>query len=655
LHAAIAITPASVAPAVPLIAAAVTPAGGDDAFAHVLRSLQGADGSQDPAAQTIGGLEPAGARNLAGPEPGEPSVLPPPPMDPVTALPGASPVQSPPEEKPALGRKDHRTADPDPVGDGTGGQALVPVLPAGVVVTTPANEGAAPSGAAGQSAASAVGSAPAAAAISPTAPGRSADAVSGPALPALAERSRATREAGLAAGAMVPPLASRPPTAGRSIAVANRPDGITSRPDVPTAPATGLASPAAAPEPTSDTQDYPAPAADAVTISGSNIPPNQAIAASLAVVPRLMPARTVTARPIPGPADRVSATSGPRSAVAGLPEPANTVSSPVVAAPVGAPGPGVVAAPEMLPAAAAALQVSVTPRPAAAGGSAIASSGSEDSSGPPSRTSLAGPETGNPGPTTPPELPALPSAVTAADSAPPPPAVSLQPAAPVTSGAAPVTTDRKSTTHLTADTVDFAGAAALPLTSPVTVATPATPPTHSASASSPVAQIAPTLVTLAKTVDGAQQMTVRLHPAELGMVQVRIERAASGLTQIDIIADRPETLAALQRDQPTLHQTLDQAGVPSAGRTISFHAVPPQPASSGGGSAAAGQGDGQQNGAGGRANHGNADADGSAGGGRGGYFAREAKSWSGGRQPQAPGKIAPGDTRTYRVGLDITA
>jgi hypothetical protein len=235
------------------------------------------------------------------------------------------------------------------------------------------------------------------------------------------------------------------------------------------------------------------------------------------------------------------------------------------------------------------------------------------------------------------------------------------------SEAAPLTTDRKSTAHATAEAVDSAvhvapqpllqlsGAPALPLTSPVTVGTPAAPPAHSASAGSPVAQIAPTLVTLAKTVDGAQQMTVRLHPAELGMVQVRIERAASGLTQIDIIADKPETLLALQRDQPALHQTLDQAGVPSAGRTIAFHAGPPPPASSGGGSAAAGHGDGQQNGAGGRANYGDTDADGSAGGGRGGYFAREAKSWSGGRQPQAPEITAPGDTRTYRVGLDITA
>jgi hypothetical protein len=166
------------------------------------------------------------------------------------------------------------------------------------------------------------------------------------------------------------------------------------------------------------------------------------------------------------------------------------------------------------------------------------------------------------------------------------------------------------------------------------------------------------LVTLAKTADGTQQMTVRLHPAELGMVQVRIERATSGLTQVDITADRPETLLALQRDQPALHRTLDQAGVPSAGRTVSFHAVPPAPASSGGGGASttSGQGGGQPQGLGGRASYGNTDADGSTGGGRGGYFTREAKTSPNGRQPAVAQEAAnPAAARTYRAGLDITA
>jgi hypothetical protein len=164
----------------------------------------------------------------------------------------------------------------------------------------------------------------------------------------------------------------------------------------------------------------------------------------------------------------------------------------------------------------------------------------------------------------------------------------------------------------------------------------------------PTAQIAPTLVTLARTADGAQQMTVRLHPAELGMVQVRIGRAISGLTQIDITADKPETLLALQRDQPALHRTLDQAGMPSAGRTISFHAVPPAPASSSSGHVPSG-----------RSSYASTDADGSPGGGRGSYSARDGNRWQNARQqaaaPEANGTGAPADKRAYRAGLDITA
>ncbi len=195
---------------------------------------------------------------------------------------------------------------------------------------------------------------------------------------------------------------------------------------------------------------------------------------------------------------------------------------------------------------------------------------------------------------------------------------------------------------------------------PVTIAASVAPATQTTHVSEPTAQIAPTLVTLARTVNGAQQMTVRLHPADLGMVQVRIERARSGLTQIDITADKPETLLALQRDQPALHRTLDQAGVPSVGRTISFHAVPHAPASPDGGSAGSGNNGGQHAPSSGRASYASADADGSSGGGgRGGHFAREGNRWQSARQQTAGSEEnradAPAAKRTYRAGLDITA
>ena len=95
---------------------------------------------------------------------------------------------------------------------------------------------------------------------------------------------------------------------------------------------------------------------------------------------------------------------------------------------------------------------------------------------------------------------------------------------------------------------------AAPLNTPAAVpdaaSVAATPPAHPASVASPADQVAPALLTMAKTSDGNQEMTVRLHPGDLGMVQVKIERSAAGATQIGITADNPATLLAMQRDQP---------------------------------------------------------------------------------------------------------
>jgi hypothetical protein len=240
----------------------------------------------------------------------------------------------------------------------------------------------------------------------------------------------------------------------------------------------------------------------------------------------------------------------------------------------------------------------------------------------------------------------------------------IQPAA---SDTTPVRTDRKNAPHSVAEAVDSVGSDTapvsfqpaatpdIPLTAPVTTAAMATTQAHP---TPPAAQITPTLLTLARTANGAQQMTVRLHPAELGMVQIRIERAASGLTQIDITVDKPETLLALQRDQPALHRSLDQAGVPPAGRTISFHAVPPSAASSGGSTTTTFGHNSGQHALSARSGFANTDADSSAGG-RGGYLAREGNRWQNARQqtaePEDNGANAQADGRTYRAGLDITA
>nr|WP_294517409.1 flagellar hook-length control protein FliK [uncultured Rhodopila sp.] len=111
-----------------------------------------------------------------------------------------------------------------------------------------------------------------------------------------------------------------------------------------------------------------------------------------------------------------------------------------------------------------------------------------------------------------------------------------------------------------------------------TVAGHATPP----AVAPPAAQVGSALLTLGPAADGSQQMTLRLHPAELGVVQVQIGRSETGAAHVEITAERADTMQALQRDQVQLHRALDDAGVPAAGRTVTFHTAPVQPAAAGG-------------------------------------------------------------------------
>jgi flagellar hook-length control protein FliK len=92
----------------------------------------------------------------------------------------------------------------------------------------------------------------------------------------------------------------------------------------------------------------------------------------------------------------------------------------------------------------------------------------------------------------------------------------------------------------------------------------------------PADQIAPAVVGILQKPDGQQSVTVRLQPAELGQVQIRVDQTVAGAAHIAITAERPETLQLLQRDEPRLQQVLDQAGMQSTGRTISFQVSTPE-------------------------------------------------------------------------------
>lgn len=136
-------------------------------------------------------------------------------------------------------------------------------------------------------------------------------------------------------------------------------------------------------------------------------------------------------------------------------------------------------------------------------------------------------------------------------------------------------------------------------------------------------------------------MTLRLEPADLGQVQIRIDRPQDGPAQVEITVQRPETLTLLLRDQPQLERALDQAGVPPDGRSLTLHVAPPSESvassSGGGGSGIATSGDtgqGGSNGAGTR----------SGGQGQTGDAADQ-------DQDNTPTPLA----RWLRAGLDITA
>lgn len=188
-----------------------------------------------------------------------------------------------------------------------------------------------------------------------------------------------------------------------------------------------------------------------------------------------------------------------------------------------------------------------------------------------------------PGTETPAEEPgaaSAPRAMRAADV--PPPAASAPPADSASSSAvlAPAT-DSASPPAASAPAVD--SASPQPVAQPVHAA-PARPAEgfHPAghTAHLPAAeQVASVLVQVGggPAGGGGQRMVVRLDPAELGKVEVRVERAEGGPAQVSLTVERPETLLLLLRDQPGLHRALDQAGVPAEGRALQFQLAPAAP------------------------------------------------------------------------------
>ncbi len=74
----------------------------------------------------------------------------------------------------------------------------------------------------------------------------------------------------------------------------------------------------------------------------------------------------------------------------------------------------------------------------------------------------------------------------------------------------------------------------------------------------------------AKSLAGAKQFDIDLHPAELGSIHVRLSVEHSGLAQAHLTADNSQTLALLQRDSHALERALKDAGLNLAGNGLNF-------------------------------------------------------------------------------------
>ncbi|WP_043362832.1 flagellar hook-length control protein FliK [Belnapia sp. F-4-1] len=87
----------------------------------------------------------------------------------------------------------------------------------------------------------------------------------------------------------------------------------------------------------------------------------------------------------------------------------------------------------------------------------------------------------------------------------------------------------------------------------------------------PARQVAQVTIALALGQGRAPRLTVALEPESLGRVEIRIERGADGdAASVRVLAERPETLALLQRDARELDRTLAQAGVVVASGGMQF-------------------------------------------------------------------------------------
>ena len=75
---------------------------------------------------------------------------------------------------------------------------------------------------------------------------------------------------------------------------------------------------------------------------------------------------------------------------------------------------------------------------------------------------------------------------------------------------------------------------------------------------------------VAKASAGTKSFEIRLDPPELGRVEVRLTVSHDGKAEATLTAERPETVALLQRDSQNLERTLKEAGLDVSNSSLNF-------------------------------------------------------------------------------------
>lgn len=71
--------------------------------------------------------------------------------------------------------------------------------------------------------------------------------------------------------------------------------------------------------------------------------------------------------------------------------------------------------------------------------------------------------------------------------------------------------------------------------------------------------------------DGQNQMTIKLHPADLGRIDVKIDVSTDGRVTASFSVEQPSTLDLLTKDQRGLERSLSDAGLKTDSGTLSFN------------------------------------------------------------------------------------